>query len=152
MSATCTHQPLDGARGRRDALTVEPPTEKANTLGDAGRMGEQVDPVMPALQGGTMIMRIWRTQVDEARAAEYERFAAQQSLPMFRAHQGFEGHLFGRRGGDCVVVTIWEDDAAADALEASPRYRETVARINAAGFLTGPSQVDRFRLHGDMAP
>jgi heme-degrading monooxygenase HmoA len=99
-----------------------------------------------------MIMRIWRTQVDEARAAEYERFAAQQSLPMFRAHQGFEGHLFGRRGGDCVVVTIWTDDAAADALEASPRYRETVARINAAGFLTGPSQVDRFRLHGDKAP
>jgi heme-degrading monooxygenase HmoA len=110
----------------------------------------QVDPAVPALQGGTMIMRIWRTQVDEARAAEYERFAAQQSLPMFRAHQGFEGHLFGRRGGDCVVVTIWKDDAAADALEASPRYRDTVARINAAGFLTGPSQVDRFQLHGGM--
>jgi hypothetical protein len=38
-----------------------------------------------------MIMRIWRTQVDEARAAEYERFAAQQSLPMFRAHRGSKG-------------------------------------------------------------
>jgi heme-degrading monooxygenase HmoA len=99
-----------------------------------------------------MIMRIWRTQVDEARAAEYERFAAQQSLPMFRAHQGFEGHLFGRRGGDCVVVTIWKDDAAADALEASPRYRETVARITAAGFLTGPSQVDRFRVTAIWRP
>ena len=96
-------------------------------------------------------MRIWRTQIDEARAAEYERFAGQESLPMFRAHRGFEGHLFGRRGGDCVVVTIWKDDAAADALEASPRYRDTVARIDAAGFLTGPSQVDRFQLHGHMA-
>jgi heme-degrading monooxygenase HmoA len=98
-----------------------------------------------------MIMRIWRTQVDEARAAEYERFAAEESLPMFRAHRGFKGHLFGRRGADCVVVTIWEDDAAADALEASPRYRDTVARINAAGFLVGPSEVDRFQLHGDVA-
>jgi heme-degrading monooxygenase HmoA len=96
-----------------------------------------------------MIMRIWRTQVDEARAAEYERFAAEESLPMFRAHRGFEGHLFGRRGGDCVVVTIWKDDAAADALEASPRYHDTVARINAAGFLVGRSRVDRFHLHGD---
>jgi heme-degrading monooxygenase HmoA len=99
-----------------------------------------------------MIMRIWRTQVDEARAAEYERFAAQESLPMFRVHQGFEGCLFGRRGRDCIVVTIWQDDAAADALEASPRYRDTVARINAAGFLTGHSRVDRFQLHGGMAP
>jgi len=98
-----------------------------------------------------MIMRIWRTQVDEARAAEYERFAAEESLPMFRAHQGFEGHLFGRRGSDCVVITIWENDADADALEASPRYRDTVARINAAGFLVGRPQVDRFQLHGDVA-
>lgn len=98
-----------------------------------------------------MIMRIWRTQVDEARAAEYERFAAEDSLPMFRAHDGFEGHLFGRSGGDCVVITIWEDDAATDALEASPSYRDTVARISAAGFLVGQSQVDRFQLHGAVA-
>jgi heme-degrading monooxygenase HmoA len=98
-----------------------------------------------------MIMRIWRTRVDETRAAEYERFAAEESLPMFRAHRGFEGHLFGRCGGDCAVVTIWTDNAAADALEASPRYHDTVARITAAGFLVGQSQVDRFQLHGDVA-
>jgi heme-degrading monooxygenase HmoA len=98
-----------------------------------------------------MIMRIWRTQVEEARAAEYERFAAEESLPMFRSHRGFEGHLFGRCGRDCVVVTIWSDDEAADALEASPRYQDTVARINAAGFLVGQSLVDRFRLHGEGA-
>ena len=99
-----------------------------------------------------MIMRVWRTQVDEAQAEQYERFAAEESLAMFRAHQGFEGHLFGRRAGDCVVITIWKDDAAADALEASPRYRDTVARINAAGFLVGRSEVERFQLHGHMAP
>jgi len=99
-----------------------------------------------------MIMRIWRTQVDEAQAEQYERFAAEESLPMFRAHQGFEGHLFGRRGGDCVVITIWKDNAAADALEASPRYRDTVARINAAGFLADRSEVERFQLHGHVAP
>jgi heme-degrading monooxygenase HmoA len=101
---------------------------------------------------GAVIMRIWRTQVDEARAAEYERFAAEESLPMFRSHRGFEGHLFGRHGGECIVVTIWKDDAAADALEASARYQDTVARINAAGFLVGRSQVDRFQLHGGVAP
>jgi heme-degrading monooxygenase HmoA len=113
--------------------------------------GSWVDPAQPVLHGKTVIMRIWRTQVDEAHAEQYERFAAEESLPMFRAHQGFEGHLFGRRGGDCVVITIWMDDAAADALEASPHYRDTVARINAAGFLVGRSEVERFQLHGDVS-
>jgi hypothetical protein len=96
-----------------------------------------------------MIMRVWRTQVDVTRAAEYERFAAEESLPMFRAHEGFTGLLFGRHGADCVVVTLWEDDAAADALEDSPRYQDTVARIGAAGFLAGQSAVERFTLHGE---
>ncbi|MGW0587504.1 antibiotic biosynthesis monooxygenase family protein [Streptosporangium sp. NPDC002607] len=99
-----------------------------------------------------MIMRIWRTQVDEARAAEYERFAAVESLPMFRTQRGFLGLLFGRNGSACAVTTLWEDDAAADALEESPSYRETVARIGAAGFLTGPSVVERFTVHGSHLP
>jgi hypothetical protein len=38
--------------------------------------------------------------------------------------------------------------AAADALEDSPRYRETVARIGTTGFLIGQSQIERFTLHG----
>jgi heme-degrading monooxygenase HmoA len=99
-----------------------------------------------------MIMRIWRTQVDVTRASEYERFATGQSLPMFRAHRGFSGVLFGRHGADCIVITLWEDDAAADALEDSPRYRDTVARITTTGFLTGPSQIERFTLHSKDLP
>ncbi|MFG2000621.1 antibiotic biosynthesis monooxygenase family protein [Spirillospora sp. NPDC048911] len=99
-----------------------------------------------------MIMRIWRTQVDQARATEYERFAAEESLPMFRAQRGFLGLLFGRHGGDCVVTTLWEDHAAADALEGSAHYQETVARITAAGFLAGESEVERFEVHGSHLP
>jgi hypothetical protein len=38
-----------------------------------------------------VIMRIWRTRVDEGRAAEYERFAAEESLPMFSGQPGFLG-------------------------------------------------------------
>ncbi|GAA4960369.1 antibiotic biosynthesis monooxygenase family protein [Actinoplanes utahensis] len=99
-----------------------------------------------------MIMRMWRTQVDEGRAAEYERFAAEESLPMFSSQPGFLGLLFGREGAECVVVTLWEDHAAADALEASPGYRETVARISAAGFLRGASTVERMSVHGSRLP
>lgn len=97
-------------------------------------------------------MRIWRTKVDEGRAAEYERFAATESLPMFSGQPGFRGLLFGRAGTDCTVVTLWEDDAAADALEASPGYRDTVARIGAAGFLRGGSTVERMNVHGSRLP
>jgi heme-degrading monooxygenase HmoA len=99
-----------------------------------------------------MIMRIWRTQVDVTRATEYERFATEQSLPMFRANRGFSGLLFGRHGADCIVITLWEDEAAADALEDSPRYRDTVARISTTGFLAGPSRIERFTLHGEDLP
>ena len=74
-----------------------------------------------------MIMRIWRTQVDVTRATEYERFATEQSLPMFRAHRGFSGLLFGRHGADCIVITLWEDDAAAiyRGLAALPGHRRS---------------------------
>ncbi|MEU4620671.1 antibiotic biosynthesis monooxygenase [Actinoplanes sp. NPDC023801] len=99
-----------------------------------------------------MIMRIWRTQVDEERAAEYERFAAEESLPMFSGQPGFLGLLFGRAGTDCSVVTLWQDEAAVDALEASPDYRETVMRIGAAGFLRGASTVERMSVHGSRLP
>ena len=71
---------------------------------------------------------------------------------MFSAQPGFRGVLFGRAGSECTVVTLWEDDAAADALEASPAYRETVARIGAAGFLRGESTVERLGVHGMRLP
>lgn len=95
-----------------------------------------------------MIMRIWRTHLDETRATEYEAFARDVSLPMFKAQPGFRGLLFGRGGGVCTVVTLWDDDDAVDSLERSSAYRETVAQIDAAGFLRGASHVDRLDVHG----
>lgn len=95
-----------------------------------------------------MIMRIWRSAIDEAAAVEYECFAQDVSRPMFEAHEGFKGLLFGRDRGRVAVVTLWEDDAAADAFERSTLYRETVARIESAGLLSGPSTTDRFVVHG----
>ena len=71
---------------------------------------------------------------------------------MFRAQPGFRGLLFGRNGAERAVLTMWENDAAADALEKSPTYLETVARIGATGFLQGPSSVERFTVHGSHLP
>lgn len=94
-----------------------------------------------------MIMRVWRVRVDDARADEYERFAQEVSLPMFQEQLGFRGSLFGRSGDDCVVVTLWDDDEAADSLDVSQSYLETVCRIRAAGFISLELGVERFYVH-----
>ena len=94
-----------------------------------------------------MIMRVWRARVDAARAAEYERFAREVSLPMFRDQPGFRGSLFGRSGAECVVVTVWDDSGAADSLDVSARYVETVSRIRAAGFMSVEFGAERFEVH-----
>jgi len=36
-----------------------------------------------------MIVRIWRTHIDQACAGEYRDFAHSRSLPMFRMQPGF---------------------------------------------------------------
>jgi heme-degrading monooxygenase HmoA len=87
-----------------------------------------------------VILRIWKANIDPARAEEYERFARERSLPMFRSHRGFQGCAFLRDGADCIVVTLWDEPADAAALESSDLYRETVAAIMAAGFVRGAEE------------
>jgi heme-degrading monooxygenase HmoA len=82
-----------------------------------------------------VIVRIWRAQIDPARADEYERFAQERSLPMFRSHDGFRGCAFLRDGAECTVITLWEAAGDVAALERSDRYRETVAAIMKTGFI-----------------
>jgi len=53
-----------------------------------------------------VIVRIWRTGLDEMRADEYERFAREHSLPMFRRRAGFRGVLFARAEHGRVVITL----------------------------------------------
>jgi heme-degrading monooxygenase HmoA len=82
-----------------------------------------------------LIIRIWRTQIDEARADAYREFAYATSLPMFRAQPGFAGVFFAARGDERAVITLWRDSAAVLALHRSESYRATVAEIEATGFL-----------------
>jgi len=95
-----------------------------------------------------MILRTWLTRIDESRAGEYEAFARQRSVPMFRSMPGFAGVLFGARAGERVVITLWDDLEAIEALENSESYQSTVAAIAATGFLEGDSSVDIVELDG----
>ena len=95
-----------------------------------------------------MIVRIWRTQIDESRAEEYRTFARSKSLPMFRAQQGFAGVLFAMSNSDRAVITLWQDTASVQALDHSATYEATVAEIEATGFLRGESTVEILELEG----
>ena len=70
------------------------------------------------------------------------------SLPMFRAHAGCRGVLFGRRGESAVVITAWQDETAVRELDGSPRYRDVVDSINETGFLAGEAALQVFTPHG----
>ena len=93
-----------------------------------------------------MVLRIWRTRIDESRADDYREFAERESLPMFSAQPGFLGLLFGATPGERVVATIWESHEATARLEEAQSYRDTVAAIQATGFLVGESDVEILEL------
>jgi heme-degrading monooxygenase HmoA len=93
------------------------------------------------------MMRICRTQIDDSRALEYEDFARDVSLPMFRRHDGFLGVLLAATGGERAVVTLWASRAAAASLEASADYQATVRAIEAAGFLRPPQRTELIDVH-----
>jgi hypothetical protein len=47
-------------------------------------------------------------------------------------------------------MTLWDSQAAIDALEASSRYQALVAEIMATGFIRHAGPVEVFNLHGGM--
>jgi len=94
------------------------------------------------------VVRIWRTGLDESRSPEYQDFAVSTSLPMFRRHNGFLGVLFAGTASERTVITIWSDQPAVAAFEASADYKETVRAIEATGFLRSPQRVERLAVHG----
>lgn len=94
------------------------------------------------------VVRIWRTRLDESRAPEYEDFALNISLPMFRRHNGLLGVLFAGTGSERTVITLWSDQAAAAALNASADYLATVRAIEATGLLRPPQRLELLDVHG----
>lgn len=95
-----------------------------------------------------MIARTWHTRVDPDRIHEYETFAQNISLPMFKQQTGFEGVLFLGAGEEQVVLSLWADRQAVEALAESKTYRHTVDQIVAADFLVGESTVEVFDVTG----
>ncbi len=100
-----------------------------------------------ALFAQATVVRVWTTEIDIARADDYDEFVGTMSVPMFRRQAGFVAALFCGEGRARVVITFWRDRAAVDGLSASETYRATVSEIEAAGFLRGSQTTEIFQLH-----
>jgi hypothetical protein len=96
---------------------------------------------------GATLVRVWSTEIDTDRAAEYDEFVSTKSTPMFQRQRGFVAALFCGQGRERTVITLWGDRAAVDALDTSETYRATVSEIEAAGFLRGAQTTEIFELH-----
>ena len=100
-----------------------------------------------------MIVRIWRTGIDPARASEYQRFAEERSLPMFRAQPGFRGVLFTTAAdGGRAVISFWDDERAIELLDRSESYRDTASALGSSGILRGDQMVEVLDVTGGDLP
>ena len=100
-----------------------------------------------------MIVRIWRTGIDPARADEYDRFAQERSLPMFRSQPGCRGVLFTTAADDRrAVISFWDDQDAVNRLDRSETYRETAGALGATGILRGEQTVELLNVSGGDLP
>ena len=81
------------------------------------------------------------------RAAEYEAFARDVSLPMFRRQPGFRDGAIFRRGEECVMMTLLQDIPSVANLTRSETYAQTIRDILARVFLHGEQAVNAFDLH-----
>jgi heme-degrading monooxygenase HmoA len=84
---------------------------------------------------GRVIARLWECKIDGLRAAEYDKFAQERSLPTFRAHTGLRGAAFLGEGSQRAVLTLWDSMENIELLEQSTLYRDTVDAIMRTGFI-----------------
>jgi heme-degrading monooxygenase HmoA len=98
---------------------------------------------------GPMIVRIWRTDVRRHAVGEYQRFANERSLPMFRRQPGCLGVWFARQSVEHhAVITLWRHRSSVQQMELSPGYRDIVSELLATDVLVGGQEVDVFEVDG----
>ncbi len=94
-----------------------------------------------------MIVRLWKTGLKQGRGEVYEEFARDISLPMFRQQKGFLGCIMSRKDDQGLVLTLWRDQDAVDALAHSSTYKATVERMLGADLLTGEQSTEVTDIH-----
>lgn len=95
-----------------------------------------------------MILHIWRAALDPVHREGYRRFEREICLPMLRKQVGFLGVLFSNEKDRAVLLTLWEDRGAVDALESSPSYQRTELELAERKLLKGSPSVEVLEVVG----
>jgi heme-degrading monooxygenase HmoA len=95
-----------------------------------------------------MIVRFWKTRVDENRITEYEQNERNRSTPMFHRQPGCLGVLFLRGGENCFALTFWKDLESVERLKTSESYLEASAFYSNSGMLLGEPSLQVFEVKG----
>jgi heme-degrading monooxygenase HmoA len=98
-----------------------------------------------------VLIRLWHTGVKRDGMAEYEEFERNVSLAMFNQQPGCLGVLFLRSREGCAALSLWRAESDIAALESSPTYQQTVARLMASGLLEGEQRIEIFDYAGGAA-
>ena len=99
-----------------------------------------------------MIARTWHARLTPGREADYETFAATQSMPMFSCLPGCRGVLFLGEGIERRVLSVWSDAGAIEALSGDPDYLAVSRRLAESGILASSGPVNCEPASGEVFP
>lgn len=99
-----------------------------------------------------MIARTWHASLAPGREADYDTFAASQSLPMFRRMPGCRGVHFLGSGTARRVLSLWDDHDAIAAIAGNADYLDVSSRLSASGILAGTGPVTLEPVSGAAFP
>lgn len=93
-----------------------------------------------------MIFRLWHASIHPARVEEFNAFSREHAGPMFGQLPGFMGVFYLQDLPNVMVLTLWQDMAAAKAVAGHALYQNTVANLQATGILRDMKAVSYYHL------
>jgi hypothetical protein len=85
-----------------------------------------------------MFVHIWRMRARKKRAADYEKFGRQTTLPSLRKIDGCMGahfiRIFEARRPEYMWLVFWRDQKALEHARTNPLWRDQIKRFEAGQF------------------
>jgi heme-degrading monooxygenase HmoA len=99
-----------------------------------------------------MQVRVWRSDFDPLRAAEYEQFE-KDSLQMWSKQPALNAVHFLRSGpNSAVTMTFWETRSVADAFLESTANKDATKKLEESGLLRGQQKAELLEFSAGTQP
>lgn len=95
-------------------------------------------------------LRLWTTGLAAGHGPRFDDLAVTHSIPLFQSIPGCFGAVFARSEEKGYVLTVWIDEASADAASQSPIYLEAVQHIGKSGVMAGEQALEQLAISGSF--